>query len=320
MTRPWLSVLVPTFNGEAYLGRALDSIVAEADPGVEVVAIDDGSSDGTCFILQSYQRALNLSIDRRRVGNWVSNTNRALDRASGEFACFLHQDDYWLKGRLQVVRDQITETPSAGLILHACRFVGPDDRELGTWRCPLAQRRPIPPAVTVERLLVQNFIGIPGAVFRRAAAVDRGGLDESLWYTADWDFWLGLATVSETVYVPRSLATFRLHAMSQTAIRSQSLDEFRRQMDTVHERHMARWSAPDAATRAAVERTAMASIAINVALAAMYHGGPVDRRPVWSALRALQPHDWWRLARDSRLHERVLARLRAGLLQHLRQR
>ncbi len=313
MTRPWLSVLLPTFNGEAHVRRALDSIVAQADAGVEVVAIDDGSSDGTYEILKSYQSTLNLSVDRRRVGNWVSNTNLAAERASGEFVCFLHQDDCWLPDRLQAVRRQIAEAPSAGLILHACRFASPDGRTIGTWRCPLPPQRPMRPAATIERLLVQNFIGIPGAVFRRALALDCGGMDESLWYTADWDFWLKLAATADTVYLSHPLAMFRLHPASQTATRSRSLDEFRQQMTTVYERHGSRWAAPDAATRASVERTARAAIEINVALAAAYHRVPVDRNRLLPALRVLRPSDWWRLARDSRLHERVLARLRAGL-------
>jgi glycosyltransferase involved in cell wall biosynthesis len=307
-----LSVILPTFNGAAYLRRSLDSVAAEADPDIEVVAIDDGSSDDTCAILEDYQAALHLAIARRQVGNWVSNTNRALGLASGEFACFLHQDDHWLPGRLHAVRDQLANTPSVGLVLHACLFVGPDDRVLGAWRCPLPRHRPTAPAVTVERLLVQNFIGIPGAVFRRAAAIDHGGLDESLWYTADWDFWLRLAAAGDTVYVPRPLATFRLHPGSQTATRSAALGEFRRQMETVYERHAGRWVAPNPATRAAVERAARASVEINLALAAMYHGEPVDRRRVWSALRALRLGDWRRLARDSRLRERVSARVRVG--------
>jgi glycosyltransferase involved in cell wall biosynthesis len=304
---------MPTFNGEAHLRRALDSIVDEADAGVEVVAVDDGSSDGTFDILQAYQGTLNLTIERHPVGNWVSNTNLALGRATADLTCFLHQDDCWLPGRLQAVRKQMAETPSAGLLLHACRFAGLDGRATGAWRCPLPPRRPLMPAATTERLLVQNFVGIPGAVFRRGLALGCGGLDESLWYTADWDFWLKLAASADTVYLPRPFAMFRLHQGSQTATRSRSLDEFRRQMSTVHERHFANWTAPNAATRASVERTARAAIEVNVALAGGYHGVPVEGRRVLASLGALRLSDWWRLARDSRLHERVIARLRAGL-------
>jgi hypothetical protein len=166
----------------------------------------------------------------------------------------------------------------------------------------------------MERLLVQNFVGIPGAVFRRGLALGCGGLDEALWYTADWDFWLKLAASADTVYLPCPLAMFRLHPASQTTTRSRSLDELRRQMSAVQKRHGALWPAPDAATRGSVERTARAAIEVNVALAAAYHRAPVERGRLLASLDALRPPDWWRLARDSRLHERVLARLRAGLL------
>ena len=51
--------------------------------------------------------------------------------------------------------------------------------------------------VVVERLLVQNFISMPAPLFSREAAIRVGGLDEDLWYTADWDFWLKLAAVGQ---------------------------------------------------------------------------------------------------------------------------
>ena len=62
-------------------------------------------------------------------------------------------------------------------------------------------------------------------MFSRAAAIEVGGLDPDLWYTADWDFWLKLAAAGPTAYLPRPLAGFRIHAQSQTAVRSKSRNE-----------------------------------------------------------------------------------------------
>ena len=63
-------------------------------------------------------------------------------------------------------------------------------------------------------------------MFLRESAVAAGGLDETLWYTADWDLWLKLAAAGPTVYLPRPLAAFRVHPESQTATRSRSADDF----------------------------------------------------------------------------------------------
>src|SRR5438093_1415934 len=83
MSDPWLSVIVPTYNGAAYLAHALDSIAGQRDEHMEVIAIDDGSADTTPQILRGYARWLPLRIFHRRVGNWVANTNYGLSSAGG---------------------------------------------------------------------------------------------------------------------------------------------------------------------------------------------------------------------------------------------
>ena len=95
MTGPWLSVVMPTYNGEAMLADALASIAREDDGGVEVIAIDDGSTDGTLDILGTFSDRLSMTVVRRRVGNWAMNTNHGLELATAPWACILHQDDVW---------------------------------------------------------------------------------------------------------------------------------------------------------------------------------------------------------------------------------
>lgn len=302
---PWLSVVVPTYNGADLLPAALDSVAAQLEPGVEVIAVDDGSTDGTPDVLARYADRLPLTVVRRKVGNWVANTNHGLSLARGEFACILHQDDLWLPGRLAAVRRQLAATPSLTLLLHATRYIGPCGDDLGPWRCPLPARRPLSSTLVLHRLLVQNFVAVPSALFRRDTALAVGGLDESLWYTADWDFWLKLASAGPTAYLPEKLAAFRVHPASQTAGRSRSANEFRAQLEAVPRRYPTTAARP--ATAAAIE--------INLALAAGYHRQSLEWRRLLAALMPLTPGDWCRLLRDSRLSERVLARVRAGFLR-----
>ena len=314
MTHPWLSVIVPTFNGADYLRQALASVAAENDPDIELLVVDDGSTDGTDAIVDEFAGRLALRRWERRIGNWVANTNFALGQASGDWVSFLHQDDFWLPGRLDALREQLAATPDADLVLHDCRFVDPDGRDLGPWRCPLPARRSIAPELALQHLLVQNFVGIAGSSFRRKAAQAASGMNESLWYTADWDLWLTLAGAGSTAYIPRPLASFRVHPRSQTATRSRSGNEFREQLLATLNRHEPRWQAPRPATRIAVLRAARAAIEVNVALAAAYHRQPVSWRTLLAAVGRLRPWDWRRLLRDSRLLERVGSRARAGFL------
>jgi glycosyltransferase involved in cell wall biosynthesis len=302
---PWLSVVMPTYNGAAYLTDALGSISAQATEGVEVVAVDDGSTDDTVAILESYAAKLPVAVIREQHGgNWVATTNKGLGLARGRFVSFLHQDDMWMPGRLDAIRRELRRDGESGLILHSSWFIDERGKRLGRLRCPLPKDRTLPPAFVLERLLVQNFISIPSAVFPRELALEVGGLDEDLWYTADWDFWLRLAARTSTRYIARPLSAYRLHPEAQTSTRSVNSVEFRHQHEAVLARHLD-------PTNDRIKGAARLSIDMNVTLAAAAHG----QRPQYSGLvrgfLALGPVGWWRYLHYSRVVERAQARIRA---------
>jgi len=307
--QPWLSVIIPTYNGSKYLAAAFDSVVAQQDNSLECVVIDDGSTDDTLAIVEDFQDRLNIKlITKARAGNWVINTNHALKVASGKYACFLHQDDLWLEGRLDRVKKAIAAYPQASMYLHDSVFIDELGKPLGLWRCPLkSKRRIISAAEMVEKLLVQNFVAIPAPVFKRSAALDIGGLSDELWYTADWDFWLKLAALGDTCYIPKPLAAFRVHGDSQTIRRSSSIAEFRQQMRSVVDKHLSNRANKE------VARVAFFSTEVNTTLAAMVHGESPNLLKLALDFILLTPTGWWRYWQDSRIQERILARLKAKL-------
>jgi hypothetical protein len=199
------------------------------------------------------------------------------------------------------------------LIITAAEFVTAANRPVGVWRCPLAPHDNSS-AFVASRLLVQNFVPLPSAVFRRVDALAVGGLDPELWYTADWDLWLKLAAptrcagVPPVRYLPRPTVAFRLHPESQTVQRSGGMAEFRRQHEVVLERH---W--PAGGARDLVVAAARLSVEVNLLLAGLLHRSGVDWRRLAGAVVAAGPPGWAHYLVASRLAERVLARLRAGL-------
>lgn len=302
---------MPTYNGQAYLPAALGGILAQANGGIEVIAVDDGSTDDTVRILEAWAGRLPLRFVRRRVGNWVANSNLGLSLANGEYACFLHQDDFWLDGRLARMRPLTGRHPAA-LYLHPSWFVDPRGRRLGPWRCPLPPG-PSEPRFMLSRLLVQNFISMPAPLFRREEALAVGGMDEGLWYTADWDFWLKLAARGPTCYLPRPLAAFRVHPESQTAVRSIAADDVRRQLRTVLERHIALFESRYGPA-GEIRRAADFAIQVNVALASRAHGRKADWWKLAGEFTRLGPAGWKRFLRDSRIVERAWPRAKLAWL------
>lgn len=312
--RPWLSVLIPTYNGENYLPFALNSISIQEDNEIECIAIDDGSIDATISILRDYQKKLPIRIlQRERQGNWVANTNYGLSLARGDYICFLHQDDLWLRDRLSIMRRLTAQFPEAVIVLHPSNFLDERGNNLGTWNCPLPSFPQIVKAdMMIQRLLIQNFISILGPIFKREAALRVGGLDESLWYTADWDFWLKIAACGDSLYYPKALSAFRVHPSSQTVVRSSGSRDFREQLETVAMKHFTQWQAPERAKQR-LKRVVYFSVEVNIALAEAAHGHQTNLLALLVAFASLGPSGWIRYIRDSRILERVSARLRAQI-------
>lgn len=309
---PWLSVVMPVYNGEAYVGAALDSIVEQGDAGIECVVVDDGSSDASIDVVKGFDGRLPITVvEGPRRGNWVAATNDGLLRTSATYACMLHQDDVWLPGRARRMRSLIEAFPDAALWVQSAEFVDAAGAGAGRWRLPFAGATGmVASGEFVRRLLIQNFLCIGAPVFRR----DPEPLDESLWYTADWDLWLRLAAMGDVAYDRAPGVAFRVHPHSQTSTRTAHADDMRAQLQQPFDRHFARWrTGRPTGEQRRLERAARAAIELNVALAAVSHG---DRRLLARAARqfvGLGPSSALDLLRSSRLPERLAARVRADV-------
>ena len=317
MTRPWLSVIIPTYNGGAYLPKALESIATQNFNDLECIAVDDGSTDSTLEILDKYKAKFPIHLIKKNTPkNWTTSTNLAIKLARGDYICFLHQDDIWYAKRLTQLKQVTEHFPEVVLILHPSYYINSMGKNLGLWRCPLPiYPKPISPALMIERLLIQNFISIPSPIFKREVALQVEGLDEKLWYTADWDFWLKIASCGNTIYLPKPLSGFRIHSSSQTIVHSSEVKDFRSQLEIIVDRYLPLWEAPEQ-LKHRVRKVADFSIDLNTALASTIHGKKNNVIPLILSFMRLGPSGWYRYVRDSRIWERVLARLRTQLITY----
>jgi GT2 family glycosyltransferase len=305
---PFLSVIMPVYNGEKFISAALESVRAQYREGIELVIVEGGSSDRTLEIVRDFAKVLPLRlITLGEAGNWVAKSNIGLREASGDWACFLHCDDLWLPSRIDRLWGEMDASEGA-LILHNAMFIGPDGQKLGPWTCPLSQGV-VQPNQFIERLLIQNFIAINSPVFRRIAVLETGGLDESHWFSADWDLWLRLGALGPVRFIAETLGAYRIHPESVTTATKVPPSEWERQLTPVLVRHLNHWVCTGK-RRASVERAARVSIAVNAALLSAYRGVPVKPLALLLELLALGPSDCHRYLRDSRIVQRVNSRLR----------
>jgi GT2 family glycosyltransferase len=311
VTSPWLSVLMPVHAGSAWLAETLESVAGEPHDGVELVILDSTPDDSCERIARAYEGQLSIRYRRTpEIVSWTAKTNLAAREARGPYLSMLHQDDLWLSGRIADVQRATSKWPAAILFLNPSRIIDDKGRSMGLWRCPLPADILLEPARLIEHLLVQNFVAIPAPVISRQAWLDVGGMDDSLWYTADWDLYLKLASQGVTIYSDVVTTAFRIHHDSLTVRGSRDDMAFRAQMDSVIDRHALYVPAE---SRARLVKTARASATVNAALAAVAHGQPLAVASAAWALMTLRPTEVVRYLRDSRLHERLLPRVRAKL-------
>jgi glycosyltransferase involved in cell wall biosynthesis len=308
---PWLTVLMPSYCGEQWIDASLSSLASEAVEGVEILVIDSSPTSTTRDIAIGYSDRLHLRVfERCDLLSWQAKTNFGVEIAESSHICWLGVDDLWFPGRAAAVRTWIEAAPDASLHLAPSAIIDKGGRKLGVWRCPLPANGELRSALVTERLLVQNFVAAPAPVFRRDAWLGCGGLDENLWYTADWDIWLKLAACGSVYYHDHVTVGFRIHDGSLTATGSRDSAVFAHQMQIVLDRHITKLCGR---SKGITERVARASIAVNTALASASVGELNCLLRAASAVVRLGPAGIHRYLRDSRIVDRVAPRVRAKL-------
>ncbi len=230
-----VSVLVPAYNGRAYIAEALRSVFAQTRRPDEVLVADDASTDGTADVVEEVARdapvPIRLLRQTRNSGGPARPLNAALEAASGELVAVLDQDDILLPGHLEELAGALEREPDAALAFAACGAYGNPEAPGARWQPPTLLRRLEALGSRKEgyfhvdghaaaRLLLTwgNYVvGYPGFVFRRDDWRRKGGLDEGLRVGSDYDLLLWLCLRGPVVYLPRRLYLRRTHGRNLTA-------------------------------------------------------------------------------------------------------
>jgi glycosyltransferase involved in cell wall biosynthesis len=310
MAKPWLSVIMPCRNGHRWLAAALQSIVDQNEPGLELIFIDGSNDDTSVGIARKFSNAIDLRIyDRPDLMSWMAKTNFGVEQANGDHICMLHTDDLWLPERCRELRGWLSRRPEGAMHLHPCYIIDETGRRLGQWRCPLpAGDKPVPAELLYTRLLVQNFIGVPTPTIRRDGYLRAGGLDDSLWYTADWDLYAKIASFGAVYYSSNPLACFRVHKNSLTVSGSKNAADFRNQHELILNRYIDK---VPIGTRTQVFQLSTVSIQVNTALAAAASGDLTQVLKAMAAMLRLGPQGMRRYIAFSRIADRLIPRVRA---------
>ncbi|MCS6806057.1 MAG: glycosyltransferase [Blastocatellia bacterium] len=206
---PQVSVVIPTYNCAAYLGEAVESVLAQTYRDFEVVVIDDGSTDETEAMMRRYGPPVRYFRQPNR--GVALARNHGIEQSRGRYVAFLDADDTWMPQKLERQLVALAGQPAYRACYSAFVTMTSDRRPLGVRR---SQRRG---SVWHDLLLYGNLIGTPSTVLcERSLALAAGGFDPLLSLGADWDMWIRLGALTEFLYVDEPLVWYREHGANMS--------------------------------------------------------------------------------------------------------
>lgn len=211
---PAVSIVIPAYNQSQYLGEAIRSALAQTRADLEVIVVDDGSTDDTAGVCESF-------TDPRLRYVWQANRglsgarNTGVRESRGGFLTFLDSDDQFLPDKLERLLAAFERDPGLGLVAGQAVLIDQAGRRIGE-----VFDKPLPD--DLSELLLGNPLHVGSVLLRREWQERVGPFDETLRSYEDWDLWLRLARAGCRMgWVAHPVSLYRFHQEQMTRIGAQ---------------------------------------------------------------------------------------------------
>jgi glycosyltransferase involved in cell wall biosynthesis len=210
---PAVAAIIPSFNTGRFAADAIQSALAQTYPRVEIVVVDDGSTDGLTDALQGFRDRIKLVTQPHQ--GLAAARNRGIRETEAELIALLDADDRWHPDKIRRQVAALATRPECCLVYTARQLIdttGASIQEGTTWY-------PLPPEPVQGECLVElvraNRLMSSSVLFRRAA-LGASWFDERLGACEDWDLWLRLAEQDQFAYLDEPLTEIRVHDSNMT--------------------------------------------------------------------------------------------------------
>lgn len=182
-----VSVIVPSYNMAGFLPQAVQSALAQSYTNLEVLIVDDGSTDNTSEVVRLWEGDARVRVHRQVNGGLSNARNQGIAHTRGPFIALLDADDTWVPDKLSRQMELFAGRPEVGVVYSGYQRMDREGRPLPTEPTPMHR------GWVSGALLIENFVPAASAVVRRECFERCGGFDETLRTGEDYDMWLRLS-------------------------------------------------------------------------------------------------------------------------------
>ncbi len=229
-----ISVIIPTYNRANYICEAIDSVLAQTYKNVEIIVVDDGSTDNTRDIISQRYNSKVTYILQNNAGP-SSARNNGIKHSRGDLIAFLDSDDIWLPEKLEKQVELINQSQDIGLVSCGLYQIDPNGNIIGN---PLIRRNYKNKSSFLKELMIHNIIGGGSSSLIRRECFERVGFfDEEIWIGEDWNLWLRIAKNYEVKFVEEPLIKYRVHGNNLHRDMTKIEDSMRKNVEKNIEKH-----------------------------------------------------------------------------------
>jgi len=203
---PLVSIVIPAYNGSKYLKASVESVLAQDYPNIELLVLDDGSTDNTVEILKSYGQSFYWET-HENMGQ-AATLNKGWEMAKGEILSYLSVDDLLEQNAVSDSIKYLLAHPDIMMTYGDYALIDENGCLIRNVRAPEFDYKDL-----LSKVIVQPG---PGIFFRREGFHKIGGWDATLRQIPDYDYWLRLGLLGDFKRLPLIIASFRVHEGSQT--------------------------------------------------------------------------------------------------------
>lgn len=216
---PKVSVVIPSYNHAPFIGHAVDSVLNQSETDLELIVIDDGSTDNSLEVLSSFSDPRFKVYTQSNQGAHAA-INRGLQIACGEFLAILNSDDAYHPQRLEKTIAALDDDAQIGLVGSHIEIIDINNRTLGVkhgyldcppWSLEHPERSFRAGNDLHAALLTENYLATTSNFVFRRRWYEQVGEFRPLRYAHDWDFALRMARISRLALLPEPLVRYRVH-------------------------------------------------------------------------------------------------------------